>query len=240
AFRRFEIPTSLVEKYHYAPLTRGEKEQIFGLNAARVFGIDVTAKRNEIPKDYLTRMKMAYLDEGAAPSHHWYGWVTGERAGRSGIESRRMPQRDSSAVVLGASMSGLLAARALSSHFARVTLVERDALPERDESRKGVPQSNHAHGLLASGYRAMDQYVPGMMDELEALGAPRGDVVGDFLWFQYGRWKLRHDSGLRGHHGQPAVSGGGDPPEGQDASQRDLSRRHRGREARVRHRDRPS
>jgi len=77
AFRRFEIPTSLVEKYHYAPLTRGEKEQIFGLNASRVFGIDVTAKRNEIPKDYLTRMKMAYLDEGAAPSHHWYGWVTG-------------------------------------------------------------------------------------------------------------------------------------------------------------------
>ena len=95
-------------------------------------------------------------------------------------------------------MSGLLAARALSSHFARVTLVERDALPERDESRKGVPQSNHAHGLLASGYQAMDEYFPGMMDELEALGAPRGDVVGDFLWFQYGRWKLRHDSGLRG------------------------------------------
>src|SRR5215510_2421937 len=109
-----------------------------------------------------------------------------------------MPQRYSSAVVLGASMSGLLAARALSSHFARVTLVERDALPERDESRKGVPQSNHAHGLLASGYRAMDEYFPGMMDELEALGAPRGDVVGDFLWFQYGRWKLRHDAGLRG------------------------------------------
>src|SRR5215471_12177921 len=77
AFRRFEIPAALVEKHHYAPLTRGEKEQIFGLNAARVFGLDVTAKRNEIPKDYLTRMKMAYLDEGATPSHHWYGWVTG-------------------------------------------------------------------------------------------------------------------------------------------------------------------
>ena len=77
AFRRFEIPTALVEKHHYAPLTRGEKEQIFGLNAARVFGIDVTAKRNEIPKDYLTRMNMAYLDDGATPSHHWYGWVTG-------------------------------------------------------------------------------------------------------------------------------------------------------------------
>src|SRR5262249_24936851 len=74
----------------------------------------------------------------------------------------------------GAGMSGLLAARALSGHVARVTLVERDALPERDESRKGVPQSNHAHGLLASGYQAMDDYFPGIMDELGALGAPRG------------------------------------------------------------------
>jgi predicted TIM-barrel fold metal-dependent hydrolase len=77
AFRRFEIPAALVDKHGYAPLTRAAKEQIFGLNAARVFGVDVGAKRNEIPKDYLTRVKMAYLDEGAAPSHRWYGWVTG-------------------------------------------------------------------------------------------------------------------------------------------------------------------
>jgi hypothetical protein len=77
AFRRFEIPEALIEKHKYAPLTRSVKEQIFGLNAARVFGVDVNAKRNEIPKDYLTRMKMAYLDEGAEPSHRFYGWVTG-------------------------------------------------------------------------------------------------------------------------------------------------------------------
>jgi hypothetical protein len=77
AFRRFEIPEALVTQQKYAPLSRAVKEQIFGLNAARVFGVDVNAKRNEIPKDYLTQMKMAYLDEGAAPSHHWYGWVAG-------------------------------------------------------------------------------------------------------------------------------------------------------------------
>jgi 2-polyprenyl-6-methoxyphenol hydroxylase-like FAD-dependent oxidoreductase len=109
-----------------------------------------------------------------------------------------MSDHNSSAIVLGASIGGLLVARALSTHFKHVTIVERDVLPEHAAVRKGVPQSAHAHGLLASGYRVMDDYFPGMMDELEALGAPRGDVVGDFLWFQYGRWKLRHQSGLRG------------------------------------------
>ncbi|PYO31332.1 MAG: hypothetical protein DMD86_12850 [Candidatus Rokuibacteriota bacterium] len=77
AFRRFEIPEALIEKHKYAPLTRSVKEQIFGLNAARVFSVDVNAARNEVPKDYLSRMKMAYLEDGAAPSHHWYGWVAG-------------------------------------------------------------------------------------------------------------------------------------------------------------------
>jgi 2-polyprenyl-6-methoxyphenol hydroxylase-like FAD-dependent oxidoreductase len=95
-------------------------------------------------------------------------------------------------------MAGLLAAKALSNHFQRVTLVERDVLPDHAALRRGVPQAAHAHGLLTSGYRVMDKYFPGMMEELEALGAPRGDVVGDFLWFQYGRWKLRHQAGLPG------------------------------------------
>ena len=77
AFRRFEIPPALVEKHGYAPLARPVKEQIFGLNAARVFGVDVNAKRREIPQDYLSRMKMAYGEDGARPSHRWYGWVAG-------------------------------------------------------------------------------------------------------------------------------------------------------------------
>jgi 2-polyprenyl-6-methoxyphenol hydroxylase-like FAD-dependent oxidoreductase len=109
-----------------------------------------------------------------------------------------MADLHSSSIVIGASMSGLLAARALGRHFRQVTVVERDVLPDGPALRKGVPQAGHAHGLLASGYRVMEEYFPGLMDELEACGAPRGDVVGDFLWFQYGRWKLRHRTGLRG------------------------------------------
>ena len=77
AMRRLQIPDELIEKHGYAQLTPGVKEQIFGLNAARVFNVDATAKRNEMPKDYLSQMKMAYLDEGAARSHRFYGWVTG-------------------------------------------------------------------------------------------------------------------------------------------------------------------
>src|SRR5215475_13327867 len=77
AFRRFEIPDALLDKNGYAPLSRAVKEQIFGLNAARLFGVDVNAQRNELPKDMVSRMKMAYLDEGPDPSHRFYGWVTG-------------------------------------------------------------------------------------------------------------------------------------------------------------------
>jgi len=102
------------------------------------------------------------------------------------------------AVVVGASMAGLGTARALSSHFERVTVVERDELPDGVDVRKGVPQAEHAHGLLASGYRVLDEYFPKLFDELTDAGALRGDVTGDFLWYQYGRWKLRADCGLGG------------------------------------------
>jgi 2-polyprenyl-6-methoxyphenol hydroxylase-like FAD-dependent oxidoreductase len=95
-------------------------------------------------------------------------------------------------------MAGLGAARALSNHFERVTIVERDALADGADTRKGVPQGAHAHGLLPSGYRVLDGYFPTLMDELAAAGAMRGDVTGDFLWFHFGRWKLRADCGLRG------------------------------------------
>jgi 2-polyprenyl-6-methoxyphenol hydroxylase-like FAD-dependent oxidoreductase len=100
------------------------------------------------------------------------------------------------AIVLGGSMTGLATARALTNHFDRVTLVERDELPPGTGIRKGVPQSQHAHGVLPSGYRVLDDYFPGMMDELVAGGAMRGDLTGDFLWYQYGGWKLRADCGL--------------------------------------------
>ncbi len=112
--------------------------------------------------------------------------------------AKDMSQHYSTAIVLGASISGLLAAKALSQCFEQIIVVEKDRLSVGEGIRKGVAQAAHAHGLLASGYCVMDRYFPGMMDELHALGAPRCDTVGDFLWFQHGRWKLRHQSGYYG------------------------------------------
>ncbi|MBH0200767.1 MAG: amidohydrolase family protein [Nitrospira sp.] len=77
AFRRFQIPEELVQTHQYQPLTREAKERIFGLNAAGVFGIDVEAKRREVPKDALGRLRMSYLEEGPEPSRRVYGWVMG-------------------------------------------------------------------------------------------------------------------------------------------------------------------
>jgi predicted TIM-barrel fold metal-dependent hydrolase len=77
AFRRFQIPEPLVEKHGYRPLTPEVKAQVFSGNAARLFHIDLEAKRNEVPKDFAGRMRMAYLEEGGSPSHRFYGWIAG-------------------------------------------------------------------------------------------------------------------------------------------------------------------
>jgi predicted TIM-barrel fold metal-dependent hydrolase len=78
ALRRFEMPKELQDKFGYKPLTKQIKDKIFGLNAAKIYGIDVEAKRQAIPKDYLTKLKMAYRYHGAEPSLAAYGWVEKE------------------------------------------------------------------------------------------------------------------------------------------------------------------
>jgi hypothetical protein len=75
------------------------------------------------------------------------------------------------AVVIGASMAGLLAARTISDRADEVAIIERDDLPDEPEPRKGVPQGRHAHGLLASGGQVLDQLFPGILEDLVARGA---------------------------------------------------------------------
>ena len=89
-----------------------------------------------------------------------------------------MPVLGERAIVLGASMGGLLAARILSESYRTVTVVERDVLPTDPVSRRGVPQGRLIHALLARGAQILDELLPGVLDELVANGATRWD--GDY------------------------------------------------------------
>ena len=86
-----------------------------------------------------------------------------------------MPELGDHAVVLGASMGGLLAARVLADFFGTVTVIERDVLPDGPAIRQGVPQGRHVHVLLARGAQILDELFPGFLNELVADGAPVWD-----------------------------------------------------------------
>src|SRR5262245_25708662 len=75
------------------------------------------------------------------------------------------------AIVVGAGMGGLTAARALADHVDRVVILERDALPERPTDRVGIPQGKHVHALLAGGQRALSALFPGFERDLVEAGA---------------------------------------------------------------------
>lgn len=98
------------------------------------------------------------------------------------------------ALVIGGSMAGLLAARVLVDHFDRVTLIERDPLPEKPELRKGVPQASHVHVLLTQGQRLLEQLFPGLKDELAAAGAPSVSWTADCPLLAMSGWVPRFDS----------------------------------------------
>jgi 2-polyprenyl-6-methoxyphenol hydroxylase-like FAD-dependent oxidoreductase len=103
------------------------------------------------------------------------------------------------AIVIGASMAGLLAARVLSDHFEQVTLVERDVFPPPGENRKGVPQGKHTHVLLERGRQIMESYLPGLTNELiEKRAALIEDVGRDVRWLQGNAYLQPGVSGISG------------------------------------------
>ncbi|WP_433087434.1 FAD-dependent oxidoreductase [Dactylosporangium sp. CA-052675] len=112
------------------------------------------------------------------------------------------------AVVLGSSISGLLAARVLSDAFAKVTVVDRDELPEAAVTRRCVPQGAHGHGLLAAGHAALTELFDGFATDVAALGGIPVDIQRDLLWISDGRPLRNAESGLRGLClSRPAIEG---------------------------------
>ncbi|BFV55097.1 FAD-binding monooxygenase [Kitasatospora sp. CMC57] len=100
------------------------------------------------------------------------------------------------AVVAGAGIGGLLAARVLSETYERVTVVDRDTLPQAGVPRRGVPQSHHAHGVLSRGFEVMEEFFPGLGEDLVAQGALVRDAQADVRWFNDGHELRVGDSAL--------------------------------------------
>ncbi len=100
------------------------------------------------------------------------------------------------AVVLGGSIAGLLAVRVLADHYQRVTLIERDPLPDFGEHRKGVPHGKHLHGLHPRGREILDELFPGFTDKMVAEGAVRCDIVNDLRFQLWGHQLFQAPIGL--------------------------------------------
>ena len=118
--------------------------------------------------------------------------MTTEPAASSQVQNRK---KFGKAIVMGASIAGLWAARALIDHFEEVWLIERDHLPEGTDFRSGAPQARQYHTLLESGLRQMREWFPGLDEELISAGAVPYDVIGD-IHFRVGNyWYPQFSSG---------------------------------------------
>lgn len=108
------------------------------------------------------------------------------------------PDRSSSeAIVVGGGIAGLLAARVLSGHFERVTVLERDRLTDGAKPRRGIPQGNHLHSLLKGGLNVLCDLFPGFDHILAERGSVAFQAAFDLLQEdELGTWPQR-EFGIR-------------------------------------------
>ena len=90
--------------------------------------------------------------------------------------------------MIGASVAGLLAARVLADLFDEVTVVERDPLPDEPVARRGVPQADHVHVLLAGGQVTLEDLFPGYGEDLLAAGGLVIDGARDVNFYAEGEF----------------------------------------------------
>jgi 2-polyprenyl-6-methoxyphenol hydroxylase-like FAD-dependent oxidoreductase len=101
-------------------------------------------------------------------------------------------QANAHAVIVGGSMAGMLAARALHDHFERITILDRDERPARAAHRAGVPHSKHLHLLLLGGQHVLEALFPGFTHDLTAAGSVPLRAGYDVLAVEpRGPWPLR-------------------------------------------------
>lgn len=104
------------------------------------------------------------------------------------LSSKELQQRkEKSAIVIGGSIGGMVAARVLTDHFDEVVLVERDYLPAGAENRPGAPHARHLHFLLKRGLMIIEDLFPGVKPDLLEAGCCVADQGKDVQYlYPYG------------------------------------------------------
>ncbi len=98
------------------------------------------------------------------------------------------------AVIVGASIAGLFAGRALADHFDEVILLDKEGLDQGPLPRKAVPQGNHIHAILPPTYRVIRRFMPELIDELVEGGANIIDGGTEWKFHVYGDFLARGDT----------------------------------------------
>ena len=103
------------------------------------------------------------------------------------------------AVVVGASIAGMLAARVVAAHVDEVVVLDRDEIGEVPAPRRMTPQSHHVHMLLKGGDNAINRLVPGFHDAIEQAGSLKVRGGLDFVGASEFGVAPRVDSGTELH-----------------------------------------
>jgi hypothetical protein len=72
AFRAFQISAEFQQRYGYPALTPEIKRKVFGLNAARIYGLAPDELRKKLSKDRVQKSKLDYLND-PQPTFATYG-----------------------------------------------------------------------------------------------------------------------------------------------------------------------
>jgi 2-polyprenyl-6-methoxyphenol hydroxylase-like FAD-dependent oxidoreductase len=95
------------------------------------------------------------------------------------------------AIVLGGSIAGMVAARILADHADEVLIVEPDLLEDAPAIRRGAPHGSQAHNLLGKGRTIIEQLLPGIIRQMVREG---GQLIssgpGGTQWFLDGQPKV--------------------------------------------------
>ncbi|QES39666.1 hypothetical protein DEJ49_00555 [Streptomyces venezuelae] len=100
------------------------------------------------------------------------------------------------AVVIGAGLAGLTAARALANSMDHVTVIERDHLPRGAARRRGLPQARHTHSLTTTAQQGLEELFPGIGADFARAGAVRIRLPQDALVLGPAGWLPRFDADL--------------------------------------------